>query len=425
MDEVRQLDVRSGVQLLVFRQHEASGQELVALVTHDELVVREVRVSVHSLVAEVTDVGDALHVRAVVTRHEVRERRDDRGTLETGEDPVARRHVGRAKDEVGGGLDGVNEAELVRLVGHAARGDGVPDDEASVSSCTQLHDHLAVFLVLQRVGEGVQEDRLGADVVHAAEVLVSFLSPTSLELQHLCGDRRAGEVDLVLRDVGVAFRVVLVGDGDSRAVKASRGDTGDDTSRVSDGTTVDRCTAGGGDEAAVAVVDRGDGADGQLDSARTNRRPLEGRACEGATRRSVCGGLIGHELAGVVIAVNCTLLSTPDRSAGWNAALTSGSHDVEVNDLGDGASHWLQCNQLVDHVILRHVCNHREDPAIEGAEVLGTSHLVHATELVAAVFQHDRRDRLLVRRHVLDELFPAGGVPEASALLAFSDSLSD
>ena len=81
MEEVRKHDVRSGIELLVLSQDVACTEELVTLMANEELVGRIVRISEDLLVTQVTDVGDALHLNAVVTRHEVRQRGNNGGSL--------------------------------------------------------------------------------------------------------------------------------------------------------------------------------------------------------------------------------------------------------------------------------------------------------------------------------------------------------
>ena len=185
MDEVGQNDVRRGVQLLILRQNISCCQELVALMADQELVVGVVRVGKNFLVAEVTEVRDALHLGAGVLGNELRQRGHDGCGLETKQQPVASDHVRAPEDKVRGSLERINDGELMRLVVHARRGDGVPNHETCVGLGPQIQDNLAVFLILQRIRKCIEQNTFRFDVIHRLQVLVRFLRPQGFELHHL------------------------------------------------------------------------------------------------------------------------------------------------------------------------------------------------------------------------------------------------
>ena len=203
---------------------------------NEELVGRIVRISEDLLVTQVTDVGDALHLNAVVTRHEVRQRGNNGGSLKAEQRPVTSDHVRRTKDEVGGSLHGINERVLVGLVVDARGRRSIPGNETSISTGTQIEYNLTMLLVLKGVGDSVEQNGLSADVVHRGEVLISFLGPHGLQLHHLCSHRGGADLDLVVHDRLVTFRVELVGD----RVRRSGGNAGDSENT---GDVVDRSTA--------------------------------------------------------------------------------------------------------------------------------------------------------------------------------------
>jgi len=381
-------------------------------VANEELVGRIVRISEDLLVAEVTDVGDALHLNAVVTRHEVRQRGNNGGGLEAEQRPVTSNHVRRTKDEVGGSLHSINERVLVGLVVDVRGRRSIPGNETSVSTGTQVEDDLTMLLILKRVGDGVEQNRLSADVVHRGEVLISFLGPHGLQLHYLRSDRGGADLDLVVHDRLITFRVELVGN----RVRSSGGNAGDSegTVHIVHSTASDSTS---GDNRTVAVISGCVVADRQLDGARTERSPLEGSS---ATSEST--SLVRNELRAIVIAVNRTTESAPHRSTLRSLTLTTTSDDVEVDDLGHRTSHGLEGDELVDDIILSHVGDDWEDPLVESAEVGSTGNLIEATELTTAVFEHDSGDGPLVLRHVRDELLPSESFPESTIRpLCYSD----
>lgn len=417
MQEVRQDHVRRGVELLVLSEHIPRYEELVALVSDQELVVGIVRVSEHLLAGEVADVGDALHLGRVALADELWQRLDDRGELQAGEDPVSGRHVGGAEDQVRAGRDRVDDGELVGLVVDAGWGSRVPGDHASVSAGAQVVDDLTVLLVLQGVRQGVEQDRLSLDVVHRLQVLVGLLRPDGLQLQDLRSHGRGRELHLVAHDVLVTLRVEDVGHGGRLTVQgAARGD------RQCAGDVVDRAAGDvtSCDQVAVAVVCGVVRGDDHLDGAAADRDPAERRG-DGA-RRDGADCLVLDNLVGVGEAVRRALEGTPHRAAGRDLALGAVGHDVDVDDLGDRTSHGLEGDQLVDDVVLGHVGDDREDPLVKGAEGLRARRLGQRSELAAAVLEHDRRVGTLVLRHVFDKLFPALRLPEFVVRGTFFDA---
>ena len=222
MEEIRKHDVRSGIELLVLSQHVAGAQELVALMANEELIGRIVRISEDLLVTQVTDVGNALHLNAVVTWHKVRQRGNNGGGLKAEQRPVTSNHVRRTKDEVGGSLHRINERVLVGLVVDARGRRSVPSNETSISTSTQIKDDLTVLLVLKRVGDSVEQNGLSADVVHRGEILISFLRPDGLQLHNLCSHRSGADLDLIVHDRLITFRVKLVGNRPRRSGRNTR-----------------------------------------------------------------------------------------------------------------------------------------------------------------------------------------------------------